>query len=133
MNDYDEYLPALLTEVAEEFGLKVALELAAEMGGQKISVPLKPEKSILKERIGIDLLKFLCKRYGGEQIIIPLGPNKEESERKRFLEQLSLEHSNNEGAKIAGVHRVTISRARKRARWRQDRLIDKEKNQLKLF
>ncbi len=133
MNTEYEYLPALLTEVAEEFGLKVALELAAEMGGQLIKLPVRPEKSVLAEKMGIDVLKFLCERYGSVHTMIPLGPNKKEAERKLRLEEIALKYSNNEGARIAGVHKETISRARKRARWRAERQKDNEKKQLKLF
>lgn len=136
--DYD-YLPMLLAEIAEEFSLKQALLLAAELGGQKIKLPLKPEKSVLAEKMDIHILRFLCERYGNTHVIIPLGPNTKEIERKRYLEKIALEYSNNQGAKIAGVHRETISRARKRAHWRKKREKDKDKDkdknkkQLNLF
>lgn len=134
MHDLDyEYLPMLLAEVAEEFSLKQALLLAAELGGQKIKLPLNPEKSILAEKMDIHILRFLCERYGNIHVIIPLGPNAKEIERKHYLEQLSIEYSNNKAAKIAGVHRETISRARQRVRWKEQREKDKDKKQLKLF
>ncbi len=81
----------------------------------------------------IHILKFLCERYGNIQIIIPLGPNAKEIARKRYLEELALEYSNNKAAQIAGVHKETISRARRRALWRKQREKDKEKKQLQLF
>lgn len=133
MNYPHDYLPALLTEVAEQFGLKAAMELARDWGGKEIKLPKHPHGSIWAERIDIDVLKFLCDKYGASKITIPIGPWTSEAKRKRYLEELAVKHSNNDAADIAGVHWLTITRARKRAKRKAEREGDIKKHTLPLF
>ena len=64
--------PHLLREVAERVGKAEALKLVGDLGGQRITVPTRAERSALAEKIGLPVARVIVDLYGGGSTSIPL-------------------------------------------------------------
>lgn len=76
MSDDRLFLPALLFDMKEAFGLGKALDFAREFGGQQIylSLPAEPEHPVAVA-FGLDLLVWLIGWHkGGGALVVPMGP-----------------------------------------------------------
>ncbi len=69
------FLPSLLREVADKFGIDPALRLAEAFGGQQVKLPRRARiDHTLARRVGLGVHAWLVEHYGGERITIPMGP-----------------------------------------------------------
>ena len=109
------WLPHMLFEMAEEFGLAVALRFGAEFGGHRLPIPEKPvDDHPVAAAFGMDVLVWMIKRWPKSNPLVPLGPH---SPYKRLIaETRRLLQDGEDSAAIiraVGVHERTIYRHRK--------------------
>lgn len=125
MTDERRYWPQLLQQVADVAGEAAALKLVQELGGQKITVPLRPEASILAAKFGIETARVLVDHYGGNSAYIPNLGLRLAAMRKKFV--LTHPHmSANHLAASLGIssRQVEKIRALSRPDHRQPNLFD---------
>ena len=69
-------LPSLLRELAENFGLGVALQFANDFGGREITVPTRlNDNHPIAQSVGRPVLRWLMRnRHPGEKFDVPIGP-----------------------------------------------------------
>lgn len=106
------WLPQLLYDIAEKFGLTVALRFAAAYGGKRLYIPekLRPDHPVSRD-YGPDLLAWLIARWGGTDLMIPLGPSS--SYRHRIAEIQRLLRAGEDSAtiiRVIGCHERTLYR-----------------------
>jgi transcriptional regulator of acetoin/glycerol metabolism len=122
------WLPALLAEIAEVAGLDAALAIAKAKGGTRASFPT-PERLTrdhwLVEAVGIETARTICEHFKvrntGLQLSIPLGPQggyrEQQRTRARALQAAITDNcSIDEAARLVGVDRSTVIRAKQRLR-----------------
>lgn len=69
------WLPHLLFDLAEAFGLAAALRFASAYGGRRLAVPKEVhEEHPIARDFGLPVLAWLVARGPGERILVPLGP-----------------------------------------------------------
>lgn len=119
-------MPPLLEEIAEVdgLGLKVALELAAAKGGQRIFIPATvPHDHWLVDIMGLDAARALSDYFcheTGQHIDVPCHTGSYYARRRR--EYLALEDqglSANEIAARMGLHNRSVKRRRRQERLKQ--------------
>ena len=113
------WLPALLFEMAEAYGLDVALDFARAYGGQYLCLPavVRADHPVATAFSPV-LLAWLIERHArNERIVIPKGPNRD---CEQFVNQLRslLDQSKpaSEIARILGRHVRTIHEWKRRLR-----------------
>ena len=115
------WLPHMLFEMAESFGLAVALRFGAEFGGSRLAIPEKPhDDHAVAIMFGMDVLVWLIGRWGNSKPLVPLGPHS--SYKRLIAETRRLLQDGEDSAAIiraVGVHERTIYRHRKTLRERQ--------------
>lgn len=100
-----DLLPPWLREVADHFGLEVALRIAERIGGAAVRVPMKPTEEwelILGSR---ELAADFCATFGGEFKDVPRC-----AALLRHLrdEEIAAQHAHGEtGSAIAMAHQMT--------------------------
>ena len=127
MNDSPHpWLTGLLAEIAEVIGDEGALAIAAAKGGARASFPT-PERlhdgHWLVAAVGIDRARALCQHFKvratGQQFSVPVGPQggyrAQQRARARALRKaLEAKASIDEAARMVGVDRSTVIRAKQR-------------------
>jgi len=99
------FLPSLLRQVAERFGLEPALRLAEAFGGQQVKLPRCARiDHALARRVGLGVHAWLVEHYGGERITIPMGP--------RHPDKVRAAHRLAEVARLTGLGHSTAEIAR---------------------
>lgn len=112
-------LPGLLFDIADRFGLDVALAFAARHGGGYLYVPARAsaEHPIARE-FGEELLAFLIDHCGGwQKIVVPKGPSDGAAARAAAVRELTAKGW--DATRIArrlGVHVRTVHADRAAAR-----------------
>jgi hypothetical protein len=112
------WLPTVLFDIAQVFGLGRALTFAGEFGGRRVYIPKTPAGGAkIAAAVGHDLLEWLVERYGGENLLVPLGEHSGYSQRiaqvRRLVDQ---GESASTITKVAAVHRRTVQRHRAKVR-----------------
>lgn len=102
-----------LDQLEADLGLRIALRVLANCGGQRRSVPLprNAARSALAREIGQDAAHWLAARYGGEDVDVPSRAGRETDERAAHLVADILEAGLTEPRKsandLAARHGVT--------------------------
>lgn len=65
------HLPHGLQVIADATSIEVALELAMERGGSRMTIPQNPGGTILENIVGIDAARKIVNQLAGERIEIP--------------------------------------------------------------
>ncbi len=116
------WLPHVLFELAEAFGLPLALRFAAAYGGRRLQIPAKVHADHPVARdFGAPLLAWMIERWGSQQLPIPLGPHS--SYTRRIGEIRRLLRDGEDAATIVrmtGCHERTIYRHRRTLKERDD-------------
>jgi hypothetical protein len=109
------WLPHVLFELAETFGLPVALRFAAEFGGRRLAVPEEAHGDHpVARQFGIAVLEWMIDQWGPQNLLIPLGP--QSSYNRRIGEIRRLLQAGEDAATIVravGCHERTIFRHRR--------------------
>lgn len=110
-------LPAVIAEIAEVAGMDAAWTLARAKGGQQVFIPakVKPDHWLAK-LVGHEAALRICEHFSangrGDDILIPMAVA---SRRHEVLSRaLSDGATVDKAAALAGVHRRTVFRHRKR-------------------
>lgn len=115
-------LPGLLGDIADIVGPEIALEIARQRGGTRVSIPASAEPDHwLTELVGPEIAEQICKglstidgdgrRNGIRGEIIPLGPaSAMRAARQRAQKALDEGASGRAAAREAGLHERTIWR-----------------------
>lgn len=102
-----------LDQLEADLGLRTALKVLANCGGQRRSIPLPKNaaRSALAREIGADVAHWLAARYGGEDIDVPSRAGREADERAAQLMADVLDAGLTDPAKsandLASKHGVT--------------------------
>jgi hypothetical protein len=126
-----EGLPPLLCEIAEVAGLRAALALAEERGGNRVYFPAPAQLSEghpLVKIVGREAAMKICEHFaplGGMEVEMPRGPTGNRADQWRRLAQL-IEAGAPSGVitRRLGICRRTVVRHRTRRRLADDRQID---------
>lgn len=111
-----QWLPHLLRELADAFGMDVALAFARRFGGGTLHIPreAKPEHAIARAA-GIEVLRFLVDRYASDRVVVPLGPTSLMRVQMRRADELIAKGASLlEVARETGLHVRTVSRIKAR-------------------
>lgn len=115
------WLPHMLFELYEVFGLGLALRFGAEFGGRRLSIPeAVSEDHPVAQAFGVEVLAWLIKRWGKESPTVPLGPHS--SYKRLVAETRRLVQGGEDAATIiraVGCHERTIYRHRRAIREQQ--------------
>lgn len=107
------FLPDLLREVKDGWGLDTALEFAEVFGGKVIYVPQQaaPDHPVAKA-MGCDFLAWLIdRRRGGVPLVVPLGPQSSYRKRIQLIRRLLQEGQPiNEIVRLTRCHERTVRR-----------------------
>jgi len=101
------WLPNLLREVKDVFGLPTALRLAEKLGGQYVLLPAKPKaQHPVAQAVGRDVLAWLIATQGKHtRVVIPRAAAAMAEARKAEIRRLSAEGlTANQIAQQVGVH-----------------------------
>jgi DNA-binding CsgD family transcriptional regulator len=113
------YLPALLRDMAETFGLPVALRFAELWGGRYLHLPAvaRPEHPVA-QALGVAVLEWLIAGHDAfARIVVPRGPSSDAAVRAaRAAELIAAGASANEIAAQTGLHVRSVHRAKARLR-----------------
>lgn len=128
-NRVDAGLPALLAEIAEVAGLKAALQLAAERGGNRVYIPeCAGDDHWLVRAVGREAADRICAHFAvpsGIELEVPRGPTGLWAEYCRRLGQLIAEGApSSRITQELGISRRTVTRHRAKRH---------DVNQLRLF
>lgn len=115
-----EELPASLLDVAETFGIGVALTLMQQFGGLEVEFPRRKPSAELVKALGEDLAGELCHFLSGQRLYVPHG-----RARLKRLEVQKLSESGRGRREIAAVLGISQRHVR--------RLANKPPDQLPLF
>lgn len=119
MTDRSE-VPDSLIDVAETFGLGVALTLMQQFGGQEVEFPRRKPTRELVNALGEDTAGELCHFLSGQRLYVPHG-----RARLKRLEVQKLSESGRGRREIAAVLGISQRHVR--------RLANKPPDQLPLF
>lgn len=111
------FLPYLLLEMKEAFGLGLALRFASEFGGTTLSIPRKPSPGhAVTQRFGAPVLDWLIANHPGKdgQLEVPLGPFAGSRGRSWLVLRQALAEGKSvrQAARLAGVTLRTARRHR---------------------
>lgn len=106
-------LPEMLGLVADALGIKAALTLAQEMGGEECSIPAQAKGSNLAGRVGLAVAEILCEHYSG-QVYIPNWKDREAVVRRQQILSRP-DASTNQLVRITGLSVRQIRRIRAEA------------------
>lgn len=120
-NRVDAGLPALLAEIAEVAGLKAALQLAAERGGNRVYIPERAaDDHWLVRAVGREAADMICAHFAvpsGIELEVPRGPTGRQAEHYRRLSQLIAEGApSGQITHELGISRRTVTRHRAKRR-----------------
>jgi DNA-binding CsgD family transcriptional regulator len=131
-------LPGLLGEIAEVTDIGVAMAIAEQVGGTRVTIPARaPDGHWLVELVGRDAANKICDHFrtlspedretGARHVIIPRGPaGCLAKAQRRLVKELEAGTSAREAARRAGLS--------ERSAWRmRARLRDEDDSQGKLF
>jgi hypothetical protein len=126
-----EGLPPLLCEIAEVAGLRAALALAEERGGNRVYFPAPAQLSeghSLVKIVGREAAVKICEhfaRLGGIELEVPRGPTGSRAKQWRHIAQL-IEAGAPSGVitRRLGICRRTVIRHRAKARLSDGRQTD---------
>lgn len=105
---FSVWLAAVYREIAERAGLDAALRLARARGGQRISVPSKPNGAPwLIEAMGAEGAKALCDLYGGAMLDLPADPVGGEGQKARVRRVKQAILDGKSANEIAAAHDIT--------------------------
>ena len=117
------WLPHLLFEMAERFGLDVALRFAELHGGTLVYLPVRaaPGHEIARE-FGAEVLAWLIEHQGGGQrVLVPMGPSQSQAQREAAVRSLTAQGlTKSQIARRLGMHVRTVSAIRARIRAAED-------------
>ena len=115
------YLPAILMEIKERFGMEAAHEFGKRFGGLRIYVPkVAGKRHPIAQAIGLEGMRWLADGYGGEHLDIPPGQNSAFLRLWRTIDGMIEEgYSANYIARFVGCSRKSVIR-------RKARLIEKK-------
>ena len=115
MSETFDHLPDVLQRIADCAGLGVALSLAKERGGVRITIPKKVEGSDLAKIVGLDAAQKIVKELGHGQCLIPCGPVAGERGRREVARRvLKNKGTAVEAALAAGISERTVWRLKAR-------------------
>ena len=103
-----------IDQLEADLGLKAALSVLANCGGQRRSVPLPKNaaRSALAREVGPDVAHWLAARYGGEDIEVPSRAGREADERAAQLMadvlDAGLTHPGKSANDLASKHGVSV-------------------------
>src|SRR5690606_38645812 len=115
----DHQLPGIVAEIAEVAGIDAAWALVGAKGGQQVFIPAKAKPDHwLTKLVGLEAAQAICKHFSinnrGDDILIPMAVA---SRRHEILARaLSEGVAVDKAASLAGMHRRTVFRHRKRNR-----------------
>lgn len=123
-----DWLPGVLAEIAEVAGLDAALAVARAKGGGRAYIPAPAQLNgdhWLVQAIGDDLARAVAGHFqvgnSGHELMIPLGPAGGYAAQRRararaVLQAIEQNCTIDEAARMVGVDRSTIIRAKQRLR-----------------
>lgn len=113
----NEHLPSIIAEIAEVAGMDAAWALARAKGGQQVFIPAKAKPDHwLPRLVGMEAAEAICKHfstnYRGVDILIPMAVawRRHEILSKALSDGVPVDKA----AALAGVHRRTVFRHRRR-------------------
>jgi len=110
----DLKLPGILGQIAEVVGEETALKLAAEFGGRRLYVPVRPRPGdALAQALGMDGAQKVARILAGH-VEIPVCRNWQL--RRQLLELIKTDLPSAEIAKRLRCHERTVWRYRRRVR-----------------
>jgi hypothetical protein len=116
-------LPAVIADIAEVAGIDAARVIAAEKGGQEVTIPSEPkEDHWLVELVGMAAARKICAHYRettkegghrGRRLLIPMANVRNHEVMVRAIEAGG---TNNRVAALSGKHERTVRRVRAKLR-----------------
>jgi hypothetical protein len=113
------WLPNLLREMADAFGLDVALAFARRFGGRYLHLPKAARADHpVASAVGVEVLAWLIARHDQlERIVVPKGPNAVRAQRVAAVREMTAAGRSAEAiAAAVGMHVRDVHRARAKVR-----------------
>jgi hypothetical protein len=116
-------LPAVIADIAEVAGIDAARVIAAEKGGQEVSIPAEAKEGHwLVELVGMSAARKICAHYQettkegghrGRRLLIPMANVRN---REILVRAIEAGGTNNRVAALSGKHERTVRRVRAKLR-----------------
>lgn len=112
------FLPHILFEMADKFGLPTALEFAVQYGGRHIYLPKAAHAGHeVAQKFSIELLGWMIEKWRDGDLLIPIGPQSTHAQLNRKIRAMAVSGvAASDVTRAVGCHERTVYRHRQRAR-----------------